>query len=150
MREHAWKYFELHANQRMVTFNYFIVVSGAIAAGLAATLQGTPRFAALGVALGGLLMLVSFVFWKLDQRVSFFVKRAESALCETESMFPVAAAQLFLSEPQATQAAASARSRWHRHWTYGRAFRLVFCAMALSGASGAALSTLTFLGVVAW
>lgn len=147
MREHAWKYFEIHANQRMVIFNYFLVVSGAIAAGLAATLQGTTRFAALGIALGGLLVLVAFVFWKLDQRVSFLIKRAESALCETEAVFPVAATQLFFAEPEATKAAAAGPC-WQRHWTYGRAFRFVFAAMALFGASGAALSTLKFAGLV--
>ena len=35
MREHSWRYFEVHAGQRITVFNYFLVASGAIAAGLA-------------------------------------------------------------------------------------------------------------------
>ena len=150
MREHAWRYFELHANQRIAVFNYFLVVSGAIAAGLATTLQGTQRFASLGIALGGLLVLVAFVFWKLDQRVSFLIKLAESALSETEHAFSAHSVCLFLFEPRNTSAAAANASWWSRHWTYGKAFRLVFVVMAVFGIAGATLSALKFVGLVSW
>jgi hypothetical protein len=80
--EHAWRYFELHANQRMTVFNFFLVLAGLAAAGLAAAVQGSPRFAVLGIVWGLLLALVSFVFWKLDQRASFFIKLAEAAIAE--------------------------------------------------------------------
>jgi ABC-type amino acid transport system permease subunit len=56
--EHMWRYFELHANQRMTVFNFYLVLSGAIAAGLAATLQGSARLALVGIVLGALLALV--------------------------------------------------------------------------------------------
>jgi hypothetical protein len=36
-REHVWKYFELHAHQRIAVVNVFLVISGALAAGMAAT-----------------------------------------------------------------------------------------------------------------
>lgn len=148
--EHAWRYFELHAKQRTDVFNYFLVLSGAVAAGLATTLQGTPRFASLGIALGILLALVSFVFWKLDQRVSFLIKRAESALADVEQSLPARCAHLFLSEPNATKVAASAASYWTRHWTYGASFRIVFWVMGLFGIVGATLSGLKFSGMVIW
>jgi hypothetical protein len=150
IREHAWKYFEIHANQRIVIFNYFLVVSGATAAGLATTLQGSSRFASLGVVLGCLLVLVAFVFWKLDQRVSFLIKRAESALSEAESPFPLSAAHLFMREPEATKFATENGSWWSRHWTYGKSFRFVFGAMAVFGVAGAVLSALKFTGLVSW
>jgi cyanate permease len=150
IREHAWKHFEVHASQRMTVFNYFLAVSGALAAGLATTLQGTARFSVLGIALGGLLALVSFIFWKLDQRVSFLIKRAELALSEIERHFPSPAAQLFLREPEEAEAARKASTLWSRPWTYGRAFRFVFSAMAVFGTTGATLSTLKFVGVVSW
>jgi hypothetical protein len=144
--EHAWNYFELHANQRFPLFNFFLVLSGAIAVGLVATLQGNQRFSALGVALGLLLGLVSFVFWKLDQRVSFLIKHGESALSEIEQAFPAHTARLFLLEPQATKNAADRASWWTRHWTYGQAFRLVFVVMGLVGLAGSVLSALRFFG----
>src|SRR5580704_16155126 len=52
MLEHAWRYFALHANQRMSLFNFFLVLAGLISAGLAACLQRTGSFQLLGVALG--------------------------------------------------------------------------------------------------
>ena len=134
-REHAWKYFELHANQRIAVFNFFLVLS----AGMAATLQGSQRFALLGVGLGVLLVVVAFVFWKLDQRVSFLVKHAESALAQIEGAFPDPSLQLFHQEPSKTAAAKDASGLWGRLWTYGQVFRLLFWAMALFGIVGAVL-----------
>ena len=150
MREHAWHYFELHANQRIAVFNFFLLTSGAIAAGLATTLQGTPRFASLGIALGALLILVSFIFWKLDQRASFLIKHAENALAETEQEFSAREACLFLFEPKATKSASDQATWWSRHWTYGKAFRFVFGVMGLFGVAGAGLSLARFAGWLVW
>jgi hypothetical protein len=150
MREHAWRYFELHANQRIAVFNFFLLASGAIAAGLATTLQGTPRFSSLGIALGALLMLVAFIFWKLDQRASFLIKHAENALAETERAFPANEACLFLFEPKASKQASQTASWWSKQWTYGQAFRFVFIVMGLFGVAGAALSLARFTGWLTW
>lgn len=149
-REHAWKYFELHANQRIAVFNFFLVLSGALSAGIAATLQGSQRFALLGVGLGVLLAMVAFVFWKLDQRVSFLVKHAESALAQIEGAFPAPSLQLFHQEPAKTTAAKDASGLWGRLWTYGQVFRLLFWAMALFGIVGAVLCWLRFTGCLVW
>jgi len=150
MREHSWRYFELHAGQRITVFNYFLFASGATAAGLAATLQGTARFSSLGIALGVLLMLVSFIFWKLDQRVSFLIKHAEQALAETEQAFSAKEACLFLFEPKVTTESSDAANWWSRQWTYGRAFRFVFVVMGLFGVCGAGLSAAKFAGWLVW
>ena len=42
---HAWAYFQLHAAQRITIFNYFVVLSGILATGLAAAIQAPPRLA---------------------------------------------------------------------------------------------------------
>ena len=149
-REHAWKYFELHAHQRIAVFNFFLVLSGALAAGIAATLQGSQRFSALGVVLGILLAFVSFLFWKLDQRASFLVKHAEAALTQIEGYFPVAEAQLFLQEPDKSTADRKQSSVWIRQWSYGRVFRVLFASMATVGVCGSALCGLRFLGYISW
>ena len=149
-REHAWKYFELHAHQRIAVFNFFLVVSGALTAGMAATLQGSARFSGLGVALGILLALVSFLFWKLDQRVAFLVKHAEAGLTLIESYFPVSEAQLFLQEPRKTTEAQQHSSVWTRQWSYGRVFRFLFASMAAVGVCGSVLCGLRFLGHLVW
>ena len=148
--DHAWRYFELHATQRMSVFNFFLVLSGLIAAGFAASIEGSPRLAPLGVALGLLLALVSFVFWKLDQRVSFLIKCSEKALAEIELALPDECVRLFRLEPKHTESVVHSGHWWTRHWTYGTSFRFVFLVMGLFGVGGALVSVLCFVGIVSW
>ena len=137
--DHAWRYFELHAHQRVTVFNYYIVFAGIILAGLAASLQSNDDFAALGIALGILLVLLSWVFWQLDRRTAFLVKHAERALETLEVELPIEA-QLFHQEPQAP------KPKWH--WTYGRSFRFIFLVMSLVGLAGAILAGLQLAGKI--
>jgi hypothetical protein len=127
-RDHAWKYFELHANQRMSTFNFFLILSGLALAGLGACIAGGDTLRTPGMVLGLSLTVISAIFYKLDERVSFLVKRAERALAELEPSLPECA-HLFKSEPAETAAAWRQRSIW----TYGKSFRAVFWITALAG-----------------
>jgi len=77
---YALKYFEIHAAQRMSVFNFFIVLSTIILTGLATCVFGEGMYAPIGIALGLLLTALALTFWKLDQRTSFLVKRAEKTL----------------------------------------------------------------------
>jgi hypothetical protein len=148
--DHAWRYFELHANQRMAVFNFFLVLSGLVSAGLASAIQGSVRFSILGVVLGLLLSLVSFIFWKLDQRVCFLIGHAERNLAKLESMIPNFPVPLFYQEPGLTNVAKSTGSRWARLWTYGLSFRVTFVIIGVFGFCGSLLSILRFNGVVSW
>jgi hypothetical protein len=104
----------------------------------------------LGVLLGILLAFVAFLFWKLDQRVSFLVKHAEASLVQIEGYFPVAEAQVFMHEPRKTGEAKQWSSWWARQWSYGRVFRVPFFSMGLVGVSGSVLCGLRFVGYIAW
>ncbi len=141
---HAWRYFELHANQRMSVFNFFLVLSGIVLAGLAATLQSSSPVPVFGLVLGLLLSLVSYIFWKLDQRVSFLIKFAECSLAELEGSLPEAG-RLFRREPAASHGPQSTGNFWTRQWTYGRSFRVAFSIMALFGVGGAIWSLIHFI-----
>ena len=145
MLEHAWRYFDLHAQQRISLFNYFLIASGSVAAGLAASLQQSGLFQILGAGLGTLLILISFVFWKLDQRTAFLVKHAEEALTELETTFQNPAARLVYREPLRT-AVRESGFIIARMWTYGAVFRLVYAVMAIVGFTGAAISWARFKG----
>jgi len=79
-REYAWEYFKLHAAQRMAVFNFFVVISAILTAGLAATLKKDSDGQVFGFFLSVGMMLISFVFWKLDHRVGYLIKHAERAL----------------------------------------------------------------------
>ena len=80
LRDHrnaTWEYFKVHAQQRMSLFNFFVVFSSLATTCLVATFREETRAHMLGVGLGILLMVVSFIFWKLDERVRFLIKHAE-------------------------------------------------------------------------
>ena len=145
MLEHGWRCFSLHAAQRISLFNFFLVVSGSITAVLAASLQQGGLFSLLGVGLGSVLVLVSFIFWKLDQRTAFLVKHGEAGIIELESALPVATARLVSREPVRT-AAKERGFVLSRMWTYGTAFRVVFTIMGLVGAAGAIVSWCKYKG----
>jgi hypothetical protein len=136
--EHAWKYFELHANQRMSMFNFFVILVGLVFAGLAASLQLSGALGLAGAGLGVLLAGMSFVFWKLDQRTAFFLKHAEQALIAWESRIEPTY-RLFVNERSRTAEQDSGRL-WSRQWTYGRSFRVVFVVTGLLGVAGAMLA----------
>jgi hypothetical protein len=143
--DHAWNYFVLHAGQRMSLFNFFLVLAGLVAAGLAACIQQSGPLQLLGAALGLLLTLVSFIFWKLDQRVSFLLKHAENAIANIESSIPVSVGRLVSSEVTQTSAAHAKGFILFRMWTYGTAFRAVFLVMGTVGMGGGTLCILRYV-----
>lgn len=132
--EHAWRYFELHAQQRMTVFNFYLAISGLIAAGIGICLQQSFGFSAFISMLGGALSLVSFLFWKLDQRVTEMIKKSEVALrvIEKESIISVAA--LFSNDSDC-----NASIGLFSVWSYGRCFRVAFMTVGLIGAAFAVL-----------
>lgn len=135
--DHAWRYFDLHAGQRMSLFNYYLALSGLVLAGIAGTYDKASLHV-VGILLGIALATVAYIFWKLDQRVSFMLKRAELALGKLECALQLPA-RLFHSEPEHTKQACSANGIW----TYGKSFRIVFL---LTGSVGLSLSVLQ----IAW
>ncbi len=139
---HAWAYFQLHASQRITIFNYFVVFSGILATGLAAAIQAPPRLASVGVALGLLLTLLSYLFWQLDRRTSFLVKHAEEVIKLREP----ADARLVNDEIDKTLDA----KKNDGLWTYGEVFRVIFFVMALVGIGGAIVSGLRWAGFLSW
>src|SRR5690349_3082540 len=83
-RDYAWSYFQLHANQRMTSFNFFVVIAALLTTGLARSLENDFKYHFVGVCLGFSLMITAFIFWKLDQRVRHLIKHAEAALKDIE------------------------------------------------------------------
>lgn len=126
--EHAWKYFELHAQQRMTVFNFFLAISGLVAAGIGVGLQQGGKFSALVSLLGCFLSLVAFIFWKLDQRVSLIIKHAEATLCYLEGVGLSSEVSIFTKERSNATGLGG-----ESVWTYGKCFRLSFLAVGLIG-----------------
>ncbi len=150
-RSYVWQYFQLHASQRLTTFNFYIVISSVIATGFFGSLDPT-RATYLGVILGFLLAFLSFVFWRMDCRTKQMIWYAEEALKQLEALpefegLP-APAKIFTYE-----AAKTGEQRARRifrvirpHFSYSRCFNWVFVTFAALGIAGAAYSALRLAG----
>lgn len=141
----AWKYFEIHSSQRMTLFNYFSAFSGLVVASIGSTFQADSKYAFVGAGLGVALSVVSFIFWKIDQRISFLVKHAEDIHVYLESGFPKPL-QLFSSEPNKF-GERSAGGQLKGMWTIGKSFRCLFLIMGFTGVLSAAASLFRVSGL---
>lgn len=140
LREYAWNYFSLHADQRLRAFHFYVLLSAVIVGALLTVIKEAqdPR---LGCPLAFGLAFLSFVFWKLDLRNKELVRHGEEALKsletdalptgETGALHPLA---IFLREETATQG----RRRGLRAFlvgplSYSESFNLVFAVFGVSG-----------------
>ena len=81
MRDYAWKYFALHADQRIKTFNFFLIMCTLIIGGLITLLRDAQHVTAKApCAIGIGLTFIAFIFWKLDHRNRELIRHAEDAL----------------------------------------------------------------------
>ncbi|GHC52399.1 hypothetical protein GCM10007315_13600 [Gemmobacter tilapiae] len=118
--DHAWKYFHLHAQQRITVFNFYVVFSGLLITGIAKAFENFPMNSITTAALGLILAGLSFLFFKLDQRVSDLIKKAERVIATYE---PVDAKLVSSTKDAAPNG----------HWTYGKVFRAMFSVMGALG-----------------
>lgn len=102
--------------------------------------------------LGLLIALLSFVFWKLDQRGSMLIKHAEVLLERLEPQAVGAEGSVFSQEPASFAKAAGGGGLYGLYglWTFGRSLRLIFLVMGIFGVGGATLSALRFAEVISW
>ena len=142
--EHVWRYFELHAQQRMTVFNFFIAITSLLAAGIGYTLQQGDKYVMLTFLMGIFLSFISYIFWKLDQRVSLLIKNAEVALREIETLLRNSNARIITKDNDNNALNTGLRSVW----TYGKCFRMSFTIVGVTGIILAAtpliLKSLTF------
>ena len=94
--DYAWRWFALHAKQRVTMFNYFLVASGILANAYGLLLREELWGAAIVAASIG--CMVGLVSWGLDLRNRQLVKLGEEALTEIEEEY------LFPAEPHSEPA----------------------------------------------
>lgn len=123
--EHAWKYFILHSTQRMTLFNYFLFIMAALGAGIGAILQASDKLEYTGIYLSFLVVIVSIIFWKLDQRTSFLIKRSENVLIDLEARSGNGI-EIFRNEENNMLDENSNRFLFNKIITYGKIFRFTF------------------------
>lgn len=136
LREYAWKYFDRHAEQRLKTFNFYILFCGAILAGMVAIMRD-DHASWLAPMLAGVLCAVSFVFWKLDQRTRVLTRHSEDALKYLENEM----SDKLPDEPGGVphRCKVFVREKYNQErgrpdeWSYTRCFGLIFFLFGWGG-----------------
>jgi len=64
----------------MSIFNFFVVMSTLLTTAMATSFTDKFNCPVIGTISGIGLVVIAFVFWKLDQRIRFLIKLAETAL----------------------------------------------------------------------
>jgi hypothetical protein len=136
IRNHAWAYFSLHAQQRMSVFQFFITLETALfgVAFLAVQFAKplTPWFSITGL----MITLLAFVFWKIDQRTRDLIGVAECCLMDVEAYLArsstLSTRLPFSSDPQHLGTMATFPLLPGR-LSYSKCFGVVFLCCALLG-----------------
>jgi hypothetical protein len=141
LRSYYWSYFDLHATQRLTTFNFYIVMCTLIGGGYVAVLK-EDSLLPLGVVLGLALILMSFVFWKLEIRNKQLIKNAEAALKKldadiepNEATSEPSVLRLFEYDEHFVGLKRKKKSFWfwRNHWSYSNCFNTVFALFGILG-----------------
>lgn len=128
--ENAWRFFQLHAQQRMTVFNFYLIITGLVAAGLSACVIQMEELSLVAGVLGLFLSFVTFIFWKLDQRVSLMIKASEKSIIDIEKKLALPVESIF------TEEAGNLNNSYlyiRSPWTYGRCFRVSFFVVGMIG-----------------
>jgi hypothetical protein len=137
-RNYAWAYFAFHADQRMKTFNFFLVGSGILATAIATLVRAGDN--PLWVSpLGLLLTCLSLIFWKLDRRNRVLVKNGEAALKYLDSLHELPhlddvphVLRIFDRDDHNTEKSLEL-SVLHSHLSYTKCLGIVFTLFAMLG-----------------
>ena len=138
--EHAWKYFELHSNQRITMFNYYLFIMAGLGTAIGVILQTSKNFAYVGIFLSILSIVVSIIFWKLDQRTSFLIKQSESVFKKLERNSAIDIG-IFCNEEANLE---KDKLFFNKIITYGFIFRTIFFITGMIGCLG----VIIFLSII--
>ncbi len=128
--DYAWAWFHHSASQRLITFNFFLVIVGLLLVAYAQTVEHEWRL--FGLCLGLVGMIVSIGFLAIDFRNEMFVKRSIGALRQMER-----GTRIKLAPPEEEKG-------WVSLFKYRVWFRLVIVIIGLAFAGGLLWAALGF------
>lgn len=135
--DYVWSYFELHANQRMSTFNFYIVIAALTTNAIATSYESITQSLFPCAIFSMLLSFVSYIFWKLDQRCSKLIKHAEESLkaleAERSDDSGPGSACLFTEESKLPSTSITDWKIWSYSLSYSKCFTSVFAAFGSIG-----------------
>ena len=135
IRDQAWLYFELHAKQRMSLFNFYIPLSTAIFAGIAALMSLEYAQKLIVIAFCLILIAVSIVFWLLDKRTKYLIRHSESIIKEIEKGYNIPENLMLFNEEEnkTIRNKKNHNPNFTRMISYSKAFRSIYLLFILIG-----------------
>jgi hypothetical protein len=141
LKRQAWDYFALHAQQRLTTLNFFVVLATALTATAVTSFDNDFRFPLLRLPAGLMLAVLSVAFWRLDLRNRDLIKAAEAALRQfevdaaPEAKAGLQAKFLFCSEHEAYKRRREMMRWWQKvvPRSYSDVFNLLFALFFIAG-----------------
>lgn len=137
-RDYAWKYFSLHADQRLKTFHFYVIISSLLTGAILALSKNIDE-PILVTPICYLITLFSFVFWRLDARNKFLIKHAEDALKKLEKLQEGHSSSfelihLFTDEESKTSTVTNNKTIVNKilNLSYSKCFNLVFIGFGVS------------------
>jgi len=138
-RSYAWSYFSFHADQRMKTFNFFLIVAGLLANGIVTLLKdGNNPW--LTTPFGLALMFLCFLFWRLDRRNHTLVRNGEGAIKYLDSLHEFADSEgvphplrIFERDDYLTSRQPRSVFRLKGHFSYSQVIKYVYGLFAALG-----------------
>lgn len=88
IQDYAWKYFQMHGEQRLKTFNFYLILCTLISGALTAIIKDADDIR-VGIPLALLLSFFSFIFWRLDLRNKQLIEHGEKALKHIENEYGI-------------------------------------------------------------
>ena len=125
--ELLWNYFQIHSQQRMSVFNFYIVITIAMFSSFGFFIS--EKVYVFGCLISILIVAVNFSFFKLDERTSFMIKEVEEKLREWEQKNIEEKYRIFSDEEKKFQACRSIGTYYidlEKKYTYGEIFRFTF------------------------
>jgi ADP-ribose pyrophosphatase YjhB (NUDIX family) len=140
-RIYSWDWFKFHAQQRLTVFNFYLVFSAFLFAGFA-TLAVNSKYE-LCVLVAIAIVLVNFLFWRLDLRNTQLVKISELFLKDQEKVLASSIGTNTIAIADA------AENKWHR-WPYSfsEIHRLLLLLAGLLGIGLAIWSGIQWAGKI--
>jgi len=132
-RENSWKYFHIHADQRLKLFQFYVTISTAIFGGIVLSIT-SEKSETPSAILGVLMVFFSLLFWKLDLRARTLVKNAEEAIKVLDSRHNLPdmygdpnPLMLFQRDDFIMQGRSKNSPPKSRRYSYSDCFEWVFC-----------------------
>ena len=145
VKNYAWGYFKIHAQQRLTTFNFYITLATLIGTGLFVSLADDYKNNLISALLSINLILFSFVFWKLDVRNRQLINNAEEALKVIEGVYleldpRFIGINLFKNDDVCANNNKPNNIFYRANYSYSDCFNFLYVMFAVTGALGLVIS----------